>query len=697
MQVRHDPVTELENVLLAVRKGQNLSHRGSVYAGGKSFSRTDKTYRDHDFQDNLINGNPRDVFDRMGERIQYLRQRDFDYYYQDDNGRHVLVKDNLNKAFEDLNPIHPDESEIQFLRYLRGMLLMAEHTNDKDRQGNLMLAVIEVYQSYRRTKYQSSDLPKLTLELAGVLVDKIKTIEFLKNDKEAGLQLTMARDVASMLETHPDTCTVASMNDSEQVSVSKSSMQRINHDYYETFFSDIEKQPWMQSAKRLQGMNPGSENWLSLCLRERLDELKSKGNPAVPSARWLPLPATFFHEEKITVGKGMVEYNDYVRTGVLIPFDVKKVPDLDYDASYAYQKEIAKQIVREVLRAHVPRNIERFKALYNIQPDQKFPFYVNYQTLLSPLIGEGGLNHTDNNARFVKLVGEVFHQLEGDQYFMRELAGDSGAEIKLTHTNSAINRNAGLTTSAMSERLQKFRQRFSSEKLEDTEHNKTRRERLETAKQFIEKHLPNVTNDRVINELAARAAAIDHLVKLLDNQGVYAGLEPYQKNLMMAALDHLVIGSQGLSIDGCKSCRDRTEVFGAAVKVMMENHKAMSDWKLLERGIIDTLMQGHGFRSVGFHVAAVKASLVHKDFNKGLSKSVQKAIKAYTPFSKALKDIKIEKQKQQVRTSSSGMFGRPGPAKSSSDPFPRRRSLEEVDVQEQKRKGSDPGPGKGKG
>src|SRR3990167_2223710 len=131
-----------------------------------------------------------------------------------------------------------------------------------------------------------------------------------------------------------------------------------------------------------------------------------------------------------------------------------------------------------------------------------------------------------------------------------------------------------------------------------------------------------------------RLRACYHLKDLLNNRQPYADMKTYQRNITMGALEFLVCGSQSLNIDGCKSARDRTAVFACAAKIMKENSAAMSDWKALEKGIKLSLNQGHHFRSMIFHSAIIKAALVHQEFMKGFSASVQTNIKKLLVFSK---------------------------------------------------------------
>lgn len=704
MDNRREPKSKkFENILEAVNKLSNVAGKRTSYsAGDVRVERIAGKYTEVDYRDKINVDNNQALFDAIGERIKHLRAQGFDYVVRDFNGRELLIKNHLRQSADKLDPIQTNESEIQFLRYLRGMLLIAQSSRfvagspGADPYQDISSRLEHVYAKYLTKKKHSAnksnahgDSPVLTAELASDFANILKDTFGATDDKHAGMQLTIARDFASMLETHFDTCTIASEPKSKVATISITSMQRVSEELYAKTFANPAASDWMRSARAMQGLNPEEPCWLDFCIGERLKVLLQERNPIPPSARWLPLPATYFKDEKTTVffdsdmqvHSAQTLHDQFVRTGIMIPFDVRKVPKQNDTQKYAYQKEIALDIAKDILRAQVPAQIEEFKQLYRIDDSVRFPFYVNYQTLLSPLLFEKGFGHTDNNARFVSMMDDVFDMLKRDAALLTELRGKHNVDLHLDHTNSAVNRNARFTTADKYVGL--------------------RMARLREAKQFLKDIVMRKSNTSELNgELQTRLRAIDALSQLLDydSEGSYAKIPTYAKNIMMAALDHLVIGSQGVSIDGCKSCRDRTEVFSAAVKVMKENPVAMKDWTVLEKGIIKSLMQGHGFRSVGFHVAIVKAGLVHGNFKDGLRKDVQKAIKDFTPFSKALKEIDVEEiaelavdSPSALNKSRAGMFS---PGKSSSDPTPESK----LGVQNRgERSGSAPTIGKRRG
>lgn len=138
------------------------------------------------------------------------------------------------------------------------------------------------------------------------------------------------------------------------------------------------------------------------------------------------------------------------------------------------------------------------------------------------------------------------------------------------------------------------------------------------------------------NEIALRMRSSFHLRNLINGNPATDRLNSYQRNLQMVALETHAMGKQALVIVGCKSARDRTAVFAGVLKAIQENVKAMYDWATAYKGIMSSLVQGHHVRSMNWHVSVVKASMVAKEFVKGVAESFKKSITAISFFSKKL-------------------------------------------------------------
>ncbi len=610
--------------------------------------------------------------DKLAGRISQLRDADFDGFIFDNDGQRMLVKfhdENISKKAFKLNPIHIHEAEVQVLRYLRGMLLVANHIQNQDKKSALLEKLDQAYKIYQnKSALKQFNPADLTLELADQLTQGLAQTLKLDYD-DAAKQLTMARDLGILLEDHPSICTVS--EDESKVTIERSTPYHISQQYYEDaelFGGNLSEKSWFKSAKSLAGLDEDASNtWLDEFFKANFDKIKAKGVTAPPSARWLPIPPnnqiieidTALRTEKTE--QMQFSHTEFLRTGIAIAYDIRKLPKYDEAGkksdTFKEQQKIAKKILKEIIKSQLAIRIEEYKKLYgDILPDLQaedgtFNFYVNYQTLLSPLsrLGEIHFKHVDNNARFVKLVKEVIKELDDDAEFRKEL-NLQGVNLKIRHTNSAVNRNAYLTNESSAdkeirvEKINEFDELrkavFKKLNIQDSEGRKI--------EDYRDAMLKKGYSVRFVDEVIQRERASECLKLLLDDQPPYNKLSRYQRNIMMAALEHLAMGSQSCTIAGCKSARDRTGVFACAVKTMMENPKAMRDWKALDRGIVKSLKQGHAFRSMIFHSAIVKVSLVHKKFMHKLNKTTQKDIKSLLVFSRKLD--KPGSSKQAVTT-----------------------------------------------
>jgi hypothetical protein len=552
----------------------------------------------------------------ISEKIYKLREQNFDAYYTDKDGTRVLIK--YNKGEKKLDPIQIYEAEVQALRYLQGMLLIAKNINlslyDKK---EFLKEIVEIYNKYQDKNEKNTSAADSTFWLSDQFARSIKKYTGVKNTNIARKQLTMARDLGILLETHPAICTIS--EDDNKVTIEKSTPYKIRKNYYDNYFGNrktLNDSYWFKNAKKLAGFDVDNKTtWLENFFIKNIENLKTLGVTAPPSARWLPLPA---NNQTIEISvaekeKGSKELvfttTDFMRNGIVIPYDFRKIPG--YNNPHKEQKKIAANIIKDLLETELQKKINEYEIFYaGIIPLP--PFYVNYQTLLSPLIGEVKFGHIDNNARFIKLVKEVINEInKNDNY-------NNGVEVILRHTNSAVNRNA------------KYSNDYKIDKI-------TRVEKIQEFKKIAKniKNTPNIKISKELQkELELRGKACFYLQDLIEKKYPYNRHDTYQRNIMQAALEHLCMGKQSLTIAGCKSARDRTAVFACAVKTMLEDEKAMCDWKTHDDGIVKSLKQGHHFRSMIYHSAIVKVALVHKNFMERLDHLTQKSIKTLLTFSK---------------------------------------------------------------
>ncbi len=603
-----------------------------------------------------VQGNTNLAIDNLGKLITQLREQDFDGYYIE-NDKRVLVKyhdeDKNNNTYK-LDPIHVKEAEVQALRYLRGMLLIATNS---EKSANLLKDINDIYHEYNdEKKNRNGDSANLTLWLSDKFANCLaKNLEITVD--QARKQLTMGRDLGVMLEEHPAICTIS--EDADTVTVEKSTPYKIREQYYEDkeLFDDIPNQAWLKNAKQLAGFGADTKDtWLEVFFNNNLENLKKRGVTAPPSARWLPIPANNqiveinVAERKKDQSKLTFSSTSFLRNGVLIAYDIRNIPGKFNP--YETQKDIAKKILRELLASQLEKKILEYKSLYKGVIDEKnFNFYVNYQTLLSPLIGEKRLRHIDNNARFVELVKEVVKELADDNELKKVYLNGYGANLQIHHTNSAVNRNAYLSNefsiddATRAKKISEFYAIKNTIKSALSIDKDTEFKLGEDNRQLL---IRSGYKPELVDELIKRERACECLDKILKNEEPYKNLSRYQRNIMMAALEHLAMGSQSFTIAGCKSARDRTAVVACAIKTMIENPAAMENWKLLEKSIVKSLKQGHHFRSMIFHSAILKVSLVHKNFMKQLKQKTQDSIKSLLVFSRKPPKYKEEEPHTQA-------------------------------------------------
>lgn len=551
------------------------------------------------------------------EKINQLRMADFTYRYTAANGEEVLIKDVRDTPATALNPMHPREAEIQSLRYLRGMLLIIENNSFID--ARISSLVNRYYTTYIRNMSASPQLAAthtawLAEEFAKLLVDENTDMDHARR------QITMARDLGILLEKHPAICTISKHDDT--ITIEKSSQIKISDAFYDKHFNPIASQPWFENALNYAGISAyNTDAWLVNYFKNNLANLKKTGVPAAPSARWLPLPANNQLLENHVINQVTHENlsTSFIRMGSLAAYSIK-------DSSI--QEELAIDQLKEIIKNQLANKIKEFKSNYSaIIPTEKlvnFDFYVDYQSLLTTHFIESALPHTDNNSKFYNLTKKAMAMLSNDVE-LKQIAAEQGANLIFYHTNLSINKHADW-----------FSARKYSDRITAIQYAKITA--MENIAGSIDKDKWDAVTDKKIKyEIAMRITAGSYLKAMLRSNDAPSTLKHYQRHIMIAALEFLTMGDQALALAGCKSARDRTAVFAAAVKTMQENPTAMRDWKVLSAGISKSLMEGHHFRSMSHHVAAVKVNLVHSEFMSRLPTSVQADITATRKFTNTLR------------------------------------------------------------
>lgn len=630
----------------------------------------------------------------LHDRIKNIREAGFDQIHTSPDGKKTLIK--VNAEDFDVTAAGPtEEVDVQSLRYLRGMLIIAQNDERLAKTDiNNIYQVFLLRQLNEKTKNpteqnEAANLKWLHDEFANLIKASLDVTA-----KKSRQQLTMARDLGIMLEDHPAVCTISSFTTEhpvnptlkqDKVTIEVADHLKISPSYYDAELTNLDNKEWFKSAKKLAGFKKADQDtWLEKFLTNNFDTLKTLGVAAPPSARWLPLPAnnqliqTHVADADAntkTLGTGIT--SKFIRMGIPVSFDVKnnkyktqKVKSISYDHSNDYnvvvseeetiyeQKRLAKAQLKEIIGANLDQAKQEFNDFYKgILPPDSQTFIVSYQTLLAPHHIEASFYkfHKDNNAKFIEIAKEAMNELAAE---------NKDPNIMYSQTNAAVNKVSDMITSKEFSEDKNVRDKklhitanlFREIALQN--HNTvspTDQNTLSkitnvisgvgtidsaTVKQFAAKlekgDVLSNASPEVRKELSTRLQAAFYLRRAINKESPYADLPNYQRNLHIAGLENLSEGKQSLKLSGCKSARDRTAVFAAAVKTMMENPESMHNWKALNDGIIKSLKQGHHFRAMIYHIAIVKVDDVHRFISKQLPEMMQAGIKNLKQFSKRL-------------------------------------------------------------
>lgn len=538
-----------------------------------------------------------------------------------------------------LSPIPQDEAEVQSLRYLRGFIIIANTTTDELQRKAMLKKLNHVLKSYG-LQTQGSHHAKLTYWLADQFA-KILSDTFNITEDATRAQVTMARDLGILLEDHHPIRTDSTSGDVTTTQLSMLYKVRPNQRIlrYKT-------QPWFIAAKKMAGVEGQQSSWLDIFFEYNAELIAKNGVPSLPSARWLPTPANL-HESHIITSSEDPQHHSHtsiLRMGTVVALDFKNTEE---------QQKIAYDILYEIISDNLKNHITLYRKLYNLSSDERIVFFVNYQTLLSPLPLEGVLPHKDNNAYFVATTKNILRRIRALPEWQEKFPNTT---LITSHTNAAINKHAWRARSdADDTSMRRIKVSQTKKQLVDlilknlkitnpeiNEADYRRRLNKLSPLALFAEISQETTAIELLNELRLRANACEQLTHLLDKKPPFATLAYNQYNLMMAALEFLTMGRQSLAIGGCKSGRDRTAFFLAAVKTMQEDVAAMRDWDLLEAGIVKTLEEGHHFRAMSHHSAVVKVGAVLEEFLQKLSPETKKQISGLKKFSKPLKAFEHE-------------------------------------------------------
>lgn len=637
------------------------------------------------------------------DKIKAYTEQDFDFIYKpitkEASEEKILIKDVRLMNDDELNPLHAHEVKIQALRYLRGMLLIINNSpNPNTQQDNspnpntqqaMLTDVIHQFNTYQDkvADKPANEAATFTRDLTEEFAKILQTHLEIK-PPQSFASVTMARDLGTLLEAHSTIMTL-SMNDNKGITIEKARLVKISKDYYDSQIYDKDNKnlelhranAWFTSATAKAGLTSTDDNWLATFFNKNREALVKQGVPTPSSARWLPLPAANQVINTIVLTKDQnnqlsFQQSNFVRMGITTAFEVKDPRK---------QEDLAVQQMVEIIKANLDAAIQNYKTVYDKGKDEPIQFYVNYQTLLTPHYLENLLPYKDNNTKFVEMAKRAIKKVENYH------PNTQGIQVKFTHTNSGVNKRANwISAKSYSEdRASRLAKIGSTILLIDTylpsnlrivprtELDENKSIPIATTKNLlslnaangIADHIKALENNRDLKlnprlqvELISRLRASYYLTLALENKAPFDQVkQKYQRQIMIAALEHLTLGQQGLTLGGCKSARDRTSVFASAIKTMLENPEAMHDFNQLNRGIIRSLLQGHHFRAMIHHTAVVKIAAVHKYFFKQFSQSLQDSITAQKIFSKKTKEI--PKDREHLKKNNSPDVTDPSPKK----------------------------------
>lgn len=603
-------------------------------------------------------------------RIRTLKEANFSHVATRPNGKKILIQHHTawDNKLENLDPINPNEAEIQALQYIEGMLLISNNLPgniDKNKFKNEIDNVVRLFgDSLKQGKITANNTRLLAEDFATIIATHMK----VSADK-ARTQVTMARDIAIMMDDqHPAVCTI-SENEEKQISAELAEMGQVGSKFYNNHFSE----DWRKIINKFAGYER-EDTWLNTFFTNpnNMEQLKNCGVPAPPSARWFELPGNYqvmqTYTAKLDEQKSLAEEHtsDFVRLGTPWSFNLRidKTFAISDEDSRLKKKALELKIqaaedqLTEIIQRSIEKQMKDYRDSYGNLADNTF--FVDYVNILSPLqipipwVGEEKLPHADNNTLFVIMAKKAMEKVQKN---LKNTYPD--IDIICEHTNSAVNHRAGYARQVPGddEVIQRKFDAISSlvKKVEDeTKQNnnelsnilngKIKDYKPADLKDQVEGLASQIENNELLKDksfevrkdIATRMRAACALRMLRDNHPPYNKLKKYQRNIMKSSLELLMQGKQAVKLLGCKSARDRTAILMGSVKTMLENKDAMQNWEILNKGMIKSLKQGHHFRAMIYHVAVVKVKEVHKVFMKALPKTMQKSIKKLLKFSKTL-------------------------------------------------------------
>src|SRR5579872_2525172 len=129
----------------------------------------------------------------LTDSIQRTRSEGFDHSIRDDKG---VVQTLVAYADSDKDPFHERESEIQVLRYLKGMAIIAKHSGNSE----ILTKAREFHTQLTEAMLENINDPSKTITATYTHALAEKIAKYLEqtlhmSESEARKQVTMARDL----------------------------------------------------------------------------------------------------------------------------------------------------------------------------------------------------------------------------------------------------------------------------------------------------------------------------------------------------------------------------------------------------------------------------------------------------------------------------------------------------------------------
>jgi len=327
-------------------------------------------------------------------------------------------------------------------RIMQGMLLIAEYLPRKGRNefGKVSKEIVD-HVPKLKILYSTQNFMKAMVGFMATQLDV--------NPEQAYKNICLARDKVVSESAAPTVRTTVidkkyssnkSTRETEAIRVSPQHIQRC-HDPKDTRSWRLSKelvQKWHVHQRIHLGLLPDTD-WIGEYYEKKECSISAtKPYPcSPPSDRFSPMPAA---QDRTTCTKQLVTGGErtvtFTRTGIVDPYQFKEKGSTKAQC-FASRVIFAKAILLSLLEQQLEKEISAFKKLYGqILNQKKIPFYINYITLLTPIlltqIEESPFSQHD--AEKIKITKAAFFELQEDLLDNRD-HNDFLRALKTNHPN----------------------------------------------------------------------------------------------------------------------------------------------------------------------------------------------------------------------------------------------------------------------